>query len=364
LSSITAQALYYLQAGSLAHKVLKVCEQDGASRASYALKLLVSEGRISIASAGKEKSTGRIATTSYETAGPVALLLTTTATEIDPELENRLVVLGADEGPDQTAAVIAAQRNAAGIAGLTQRVELAEIRRRHHSAQRLLVPYPVVIPEAEYRFPSASARHRRDHQKALSIVASLALLHQHQREQKMVTVAGREISYLEATRADLEQGLALARELLGRESDAVSPQARRLLALVRQDARDELAQGKSLSDTRLTRRELRERLGWSARQVRRATERLVDLEYLCVYGGGRGRLQTYCLTEQFAAVDLDEDRVEDPEDNLAPVGPSEGTNLPVPSTRENGQVGPLAPLSGRQCLGETVVVVSDEKATA
>ena len=49
LSAITSQALYYLGGTGLRHKVLFVAEEHGSSRAAYALKLLVSEGRLSIA---------------------------------------------------------------------------------------------------------------------------------------------------------------------------------------------------------------------------------------------------------------------------------------------------------------------------
>lgn len=59
-----------------------------------------------------------VTTSSYETAGPVALVMTTTTTEVDPELENRLVVLGVDESPEQTRAIVVAQRDAASEAGL------------------------------------------------------------------------------------------------------------------------------------------------------------------------------------------------------------------------------------------------------
>jgi hypothetical protein len=51
----------------------------------------------------------------------------------------------------------------------------------------------------------------------------------------------------------------------------------------------------------VTRRELRELLGWSDRQVRSATERLVRLEHLVSTPGGRGRLRRYRLVESFAA---------------------------------------------------------------
>ena len=56
-SAMTGQALYYLGDTDLAHKVLSIAEEEGASRASYPLKLLVSEGHLSIAAAGKDPAT-------------------------------------------------------------------------------------------------------------------------------------------------------------------------------------------------------------------------------------------------------------------------------------------------------------------
>ena len=74
VSAITSQALYYLGGSGLRHKVLYVTEEHGSQRASYALKLLLSEGRLAIATTGKDQASGRLQTTNYETTGPVALL--------------------------------------------------------------------------------------------------------------------------------------------------------------------------------------------------------------------------------------------------------------------------------------------------
>ena len=63
-STLTGQALYYLGAGDLSHKVLAVSEQQGAARALYALKLLLTEGRLAIASTGKDPASGRLRTRS------------------------------------------------------------------------------------------------------------------------------------------------------------------------------------------------------------------------------------------------------------------------------------------------------------
>ena len=48
---------------------------------------------------------------------------------IDPELENRLVVLGVDEDAAQTQAIVAAQRHAATLDGLVARATRERLRR-------------------------------------------------------------------------------------------------------------------------------------------------------------------------------------------------------------------------------------------
>ena len=103
----------YMGRTELQHKILAVAEEEGVSEAAYALKLLQSEARLAIASAGKDSETGRQQTQHYEVEGPVALLLTTTAEEPDAELANRCLVLSVKEQPAQTAAIHQRQRAAA-----------------------------------------------------------------------------------------------------------------------------------------------------------------------------------------------------------------------------------------------------------
>src|SRR5206468_3928042 len=45
-SAMTGQSLYYMGDGSLKHKILAIVEEEGAEKASYALKLLQSEGEL------------------------------------------------------------------------------------------------------------------------------------------------------------------------------------------------------------------------------------------------------------------------------------------------------------------------------
>ena len=112
LSALTSQSLYYMGAGELQHKILAIAEEAGVAEASYALKLLQSEGKLSIACAGKDSDTGRQRTQHYEVEGPVAMLLTTTAEEPDDELANRCITVSVCEQVEQTATIHARQRAA------------------------------------------------------------------------------------------------------------------------------------------------------------------------------------------------------------------------------------------------------------
>ena len=120
-SAMTGQSLFYLGETDLKNKVLAIVEEAGAQRASYALKLLQSEGELTIASTGKDPVTGKLVTMSYRVEGPVTLIMTTTAIEIDEELMNRCIVLTVDEGREQTRAIHELQRAAQTLDGLLAR---------------------------------------------------------------------------------------------------------------------------------------------------------------------------------------------------------------------------------------------------
>ena len=122
-SAMTGQALFYMGETDLKHKVLAIVEEEGAQRASYALKLLQSEGMLSIASTGKDPNTGRLITHQYRVEGPVMIFLTTTAIDVDEELLNRCLVLTVNEEREQTQAIHRKQREAQTLEGLFRRQE-------------------------------------------------------------------------------------------------------------------------------------------------------------------------------------------------------------------------------------------------
>ena len=278
-SAMTGQALYYLGETDLAHKVLSIAEEEGASRASYALKLLVSEGRLSIAAAGKDPLTGRLVTNTYEVTGPVALLMTTTSPELDEELANRLLVLAVDEGRHQTRAVHVAQRDAETLEGLVARSKRAEVIARHANAQRLLSPIAVVNPHAPgLGFSDRSTRHRRDNAKYLGLIRAVTLAHQHQRARNQVNVEGKTVTYIEATTSDVALAETLSAHVLGTTTDELSPATRNLLSAIVDFCAKE--------GSRFTRRALRDATGLGDSQLKVHLSRLVDLEYVATERAG------------------------------------------------------------------------------
>ena len=288
-SAMTGQSLFYMGETDLQHKVLAIVEEEGAERASYALKLLQSEGELTIALTGKDPDTGKLVTQEYRVEGPVMIFLTTTAIEIDEELLNRCLVLTVDEARGQTRAIHDKQRQAQTLAGLLERKDRDEIVQVHRNAQRLLRPLLVANPFAEkLTFVDDRTRTRRDHMKYLTLIRTIALLHQYQRPVQTVVHRGQRVSYIEVTREDIAVANRLAHQVLGRSLDELPPQTRRLLLLV-----DEMVNAASRAraidrvDYRFTRREVREATGWGNTQLKVHLGRLEEMEYLAVHRGGR-----------------------------------------------------------------------------
>ena len=296
-SAMTGQSLYYLGEGNLKHKILAIVEEEGAEKASYALKLLQSEGELTIASTGKDPHSGRMETQEYHVEGPVAIMFTTTSIDIDEELMNRCLVLTVDESRDQTERIHTLQREARTIEGILHNERRKDILRVMQNAQRLLVPMRIANPFArELTFTSGRTRTRRDHEKYLTLIDTIALLHQHQRETITHQVNGREVTMLPVTLEDIEAANRIAPEVLGRSLDELPPQTRRLLETIKAHVRDLMKAEKTEQKfARFTRREIRERTGWSGSQIRRHLEHLIELEHVAQRGGRNGLLIQYEL---------------------------------------------------------------------
>jgi len=296
-SAMTGQSLYYMENGDLRHKILSIAEEEGSEKASYALKLLQSEGKLKIASTGKDPQSGRLTTHEYEVEGPVMIFSTTTSIEPDEELMNRCIILGVDEGREQTRAIHEQQRLSRTLEGIVQKKQKQTLLNLHQNAQRLLKPLSVLNPYAQQlNFLDDRTRLRRDHEKYLTLIDTLALLHQYQRNIKQIVIDDETITYIEATLSDIETANKLANELLGKSLDELPPQTRRLLTQINKMVEQ---QSKALeinkTDYYFSRKALRSYTGMSDTQLRLHIGRLVDLEYLIVHRGERGQRFEYEL---------------------------------------------------------------------
>jgi len=219
----------------------------------------------------------------------------------------------------------------------------------------------VVNPYAErLTFLDDRTRTRRDHMKYLSLIRTIALLHQHQRPVKTAEHAGQSVEFIEVTLDDIAAGNRIAHHVLGRCLDEMPPQTRRLLDLIERMVNECCETAKiDRADCLFSRRELREFIGWGDTQLRVHLERLVSLEYIITHRGSVGQTFVYELVYDGGGKDggrflpglLDVERLRGP--HLAGVnGSLAGTSRP--------QNGPSAARS----RGVPVPVSSSEKSQA
>ena len=119
------------------------------------------------------------------------------------------------------AGIVAGEKRQAVLATLT-------------NAQRLLKPYRIANDFApKLTFTSDRTRTRRDHEKYLTLIDTIALLHQHQREPIKKLVGGNWVEMIPVTVDDIKAANAIAPEVLGRSLDELPPQTRRLLESIK-----------------------------------------------------------------------------------------------------------------------------------
>ena len=219
---------------------------------------------------------------------PVALVLASTAVELDHELQSRCWTIALDESAEHTERIQVLQRHEHMLDGLMAREECRRLTRDTlRNAQRLLASVPVINPYATaLTFPTNHPRYRRDHEQYLTLIDAIALLHQHQRARKQQLLVGRSIEFIEATSDDIDLANQLTAKALAGSLDELPPQTRcvlRQIAALLKNKRQTQPATRSFG-----RRELCDHCGMSLTQVRFHLRRLVELDYLSVRGGRMG----------------------------------------------------------------------------
>jgi DNA primase len=296
---VTDQALFYKEEDSLVHKILAIEEAEGMGGAAYSIRTIQSAKKITVAATGKD-ATGRMKTEEYTVNGPVCVMITTTATEIDQETASRFIFLTIDESAAMTGAIHQRQREAETLAGLIREKQQHTVTRKHHAVQRMLMPLAVVNPYAEYlSYPSHSLQARRDHKKYLGLIRAVAFLHQYQREIQTVEVDGTPVEYIEVTLTDIETANRLANVVLGQSMDELVKPSRTLLSKIYEMVQEQAEQNNApIDEIFFTRRMIREYTGWSDWQIRAHIKQLEEMEYIGVRTSSRGKEYSYILTYQ------------------------------------------------------------------
>jgi DNA primase catalytic core len=297
---VTDQALFYKDEDSLVHKILAIEEEEGMGGAAYSIRNIQSSKKITVAATGKDPLTGKMRTEEYTVKGPVAVMITTTAAELEGETASRFLFLTIDESSQMTEAIHRMQREAETLDGLINKKKSERIIRKHQAAQRLLRSLHVVNPFTPYlTYPNQSLRTRRDHKKYLSLIRAIAFLYQYQREIKTVDNEGEPLEYIEVTLDDIERANKLANEVLGQSLDELARPSRTLLSSIYHMVKEKSEkQNLSLDELFFTRRDVREHTGWTDWQVKTHIKQLEELEYLHVQIGSQGKRYSYALNYQ------------------------------------------------------------------
>lgn len=296
LTSLSGQALFYKGEDSLRHKCLAIAEVAGAEGARYALRNLISEKKLVIESTIKNALSGRLETQLNIVHGPTAVFETTINPDTDPETKSRYVLLSVDESPEQTRAIVEAQRQSHTLDGRKRNKVRAALIAKYHAFQRLLEPIAVVNPfEPLLSYGDDRLAFRRDHPKYLNLILAVTFLHQMQRPRKHDAELG---EYIETTLDDIAIANELAHQLFGQSLDDLSFPSRQALERISAHVDRRAAELKTAGEEIIfSRRELRETFGWSDTRLRVYLRELVALEYLAPVAGRNGLRFSYRLID-------------------------------------------------------------------
>ena len=249
-TDITPNALYYLEPGELEHKFVVAGERprrqnDDTAQTTKALREMISSGELVKVVTISDGEGPRSVMVRQK--GPIAYVESTTAPELFEEDANRCLVLHSDERPEQTRKILLA--DAKQLKGESTGERRGQVRKEFQCLHRLLVPLEVVIPFAERLaelFPDEPLEVRRSFGHLTSMVQTIALLHQYQRERDEAgrIVAQSEDYFLARLLLDEVFGQSLGRKA----SEALKRFVARLRKLTGEHTAKELAQAMNMSE--------------------------------------------------------------------------------------------------------------------
>ncbi|WP_277510053.1 MULTISPECIES: hypothetical protein [unclassified Ereboglobus] len=294
LTTASAESFYYID-GGLEHKVLAFEELAGVNKVAHPLRVLQSAGVLTKAVTITKGSDRRMRV--YEVHGPVTIMVTTTAVDVERELLSRCMIVHTDESYAHTKRIMELQRLNGTIEGLERAERKKQIVRIQQLVQSMLLPLKVMNPFAnDMTFPVEGANARRDHDKYLTLIYAIALLHQFQRPIMMHTIARKTIPYINITIDDIEQANHLMGHFFGRSVGDLSPGPQALLTKLVGMLETKCAEeGVSQEFRRFTLDEYRAFTQSAASQSRKHLNTLVASGYVEEFRGKNGTPFEYIL---------------------------------------------------------------------
>lgn len=270
---LTQQSLYYLGENSLKHKFISIEEEEGSSDAGYSLKAMLSAKVLQVATTTSDPQTGRMKADEYRTEGPIAVMVSTTSPDIEPELASRTLLITIDESKEQTNRIHDKQRIARTLEGRLHQQKREGVVRLHHNIQRTLDASLMVINNYadQLTFPADRLKHRRGHDQYLDLIECIAFLRQHTKPVKSAD----SLKYIEVDKADIRLANDIFTAALGLSIDELKPVTRLLLKQIVEYCRNH-------GSNFFTRREIREAYKWEVVQLHRHLKALEDLDYICL----------------------------------------------------------------------------------
>lgn len=225
LSSSSARAFEYL-GDWLKHKFVLVQEWEGLEGILPTIRTLQSEGKLSrlVTIQNPDDKTYKSVAKSFEC--PCSVVVTTTKEGIHNENSTRIFELYADDTVPQTQNVVRQTILKASIKHRNSENNKIKILNLHHNIQRILEPIDVDIPFAQHlSFPDRTTRNRRDCERFMQLIKTVAYLRQKQKEIKYYN----DVKCIEADVYDYEIAYIYGVPVISATLDQISERSKNVL---------------------------------------------------------------------------------------------------------------------------------------
>ena len=296
ITSLSDQALNYF--ASILHKFMNMGEAVHSETIEHQIRDMLSLHELTRHVVAKDEKTGKMETETKKTKTIVALVLTTTRQNINPENASRFFVINTDESREQTRRIHEAQRGKYTLDRYLAKLDtIPAIIAKHHAAQRLLRKIAVVNDFAKLLdFPDTVLRVRRDHERFVDLIACVCFLRQYQ---KVIKNNGR-FDYIECDIEDYRIAYNIMLNGVLASTMFELPKATTELYATLRTLAAEQAKKKNLkaSEISFTQREIRQLSGYGQSWLRENLRKLVEYEYITVQRGPRrGERGSYRIKE-------------------------------------------------------------------